>query len=212
MYESFTIGKSLNSPPLSPKSKMQRISDFETKISSDFDMNNSQEKDPQGCDSPLSSLQLSKSSIAQSHDPSQFKSKSNHLKIAETPYSMKTLSDMSFNNSPEKDQIPSEAWRMSEAITSAKNSFYEENKDPDERFSIHYTSFALPSRMFCNTCDKEVFTTVAFQLVDPGFWQSFENLLHSFKCCEDNLPGKERQLVHNCSKCHKVLARISAGI
>ena len=101
---------------------------------------------------------------------------------------------------------------MSEAVTSAKNSFFDDNKEPNDKFSIHFTSFAVPSRMYCNVCEKEVFTIVSFQLIEPSFWDSIEKFVNSFRCCEDNLTGKERQLVHNCSKCHKVLAKISAGI
>ena len=101
---------------------------------------------------------------------------------------------------------------MSEAVTSAKNSFFEENKESNEKFSIHYTSFALPSRMYCTSCDKEVFTIVSFQFIEPSFWKSVEKLIHSFKCCDESLSTKERQLVHSCSRCHKILAKISAGI
>ena len=101
---------------------------------------------------------------------------------------------------------------MSEAVTSAKNSFFEENKENNEKFSIHYTSFALPSRMYCTSCDKEVFTIVSFQFIEPNFWKSVEKLIHSFKCCDESLSTKERQLVHSCSRCHKILAKISAGI
>jgi hypothetical protein len=158
------------------------------------------------------SLQLSKSSMSQENQ--LYKSRlltPKASKSQESPAnSMKTLSEMSFNQSPNGDEIPTETWRMSEAITSAKNSFCEQEKD--DKFSINYTSFAVPSRIYCKDCEKEVFTIVITQFIQPGFWENFEKFINSFVCCENKDDRKERQLVHCCSRCHKILAKISAGV
>ena len=95
---------------------------------------------------------------------------------------------------------------MSEAVTSAKNSFAEDNK---EKFTMQHTSFALPNRIFCKRCGIDVYTTVTFQSVRPSFWGSCEGWFKSWKCCETKLETKCKQLIHTCSKCHKILARIS---
>ena len=162
-----------------------------------------------------SSLQLSKSSVSQ--DPNLWKSKllspisqrENDESIAD---SMKTLSDMSFNQSLKENETPIETWRMSEAITSAKGSFYDNEKPGDGKFSIQFTSFAVPSRIFCSDCEKEVFTVVLTQFIEPNFWDNFEKFFQTFICCDEKGNGKEKQLVHCCSQCRKILARISAGV
>lgn len=129
------------------------------------------EEDCQPFDSRSSFYQLSKSSVSQSNDLA-FKAKTvqfyNQFIDILVENSMKTISDISFNNSF-VEQTPNDAWRMSEAVTSAKNSFIDQHKDIEHKNSIHYTSFAVPSKMFCNNCEKEVFTTVSFQLAQPRF-------------------------------------------
>ena len=158
------------------------------------------------------SMQLSKSSMSQENQLSKSKFQSPKARKGfESPVDpMKTLSEMSFNQTLKDDEIPTETWRMSEAITSAKNSFSEQEKD--EKFSINYTSFAVPSRIYCNTCDKDVFTIVLTQFIEPNFWSNFEKFINSFVCCDNKEENRPRQLVHCCSHCHKVLARISAGV
>lgn len=162
-----------------------------------------------------SSLQLSKSSVSQ--DQNAWKSK---LLSPTSPReyeqskvnSNKTLSDLSFNQSINDNEIPIETWRMSEAITSAKGSFCDNLKSNEGKFSIHLSSFAVPSKIYCKNCDKEVFTVVLTQVCQPRFWRSFEHIFSSFICCEDKSRYGEKELVHCCNQCRKVLARISAGV
>lgn len=162
-----------------------------------------------------SSLQLSKSSVSQ--DLNLWKSKllspispreNNESKVN----SMQTLSDMSFNQSFKDNEMPIETWRMSEAITSAKGSFYDNEKPGDGKFSIQFTSFAVPSRIFCSNCEKDVFTVVLTQFIEPNFWDNFEKFFQAFICCDEKSSYKEKQLVHCCSQCRKILAKISAGV
>jgi hypothetical protein len=166
-------------------------------------------------DSRSSSLQLS-SSVSQSNDPvlSKFKKVVDETYVFEPSQidSMKTISDMSFNMSFNTIEVLSEAWRMSEAITSAKNSFLEQNKHIGGKYSIDYTSFAVPSRMYCSACQKEVFTKVSFQLTELGLWNSIQTLINSLKCCEEKPNSKKRLLVHSCNKCFSILAKVSMGI
>lgn len=155
-----------------------------------------------------SSLQLSKSSLSQLDPPTMIISKATqHYDFAkENP--MKTISDLSFE-SPNKE-IPTEAWRMSEAITSAKDSFVEDMKEKNMRLSIHQSSFAIPNKVFCNHCQCEVFTTVSFHTAQPRLWDSFESFCSYFTCLSSKNIKDYHELVHICRKCNKVLVRISA--
>ena len=167
-----------------------------------------------------SSLQLSKSSISQVNEPNTViinKASQEYnfcIKTEENP--MKTLSDLSFNESLHLKEVPNAAWRMSEAVTSAKNSFIEEHKDwyaenpPHTRkYSIHQSSFAIPNKIFCSYCECRVYTQVFFQSIKPDFWTSCENFFNSFRCCETKTSRPIQELIHTCRKCHRILARIS---
>lgn len=109
--------------------------------------------------------------------------------------------DHSENNKTIKpsQKLKFDQWRLSEVLTSAKDSFVDEAKG-----GIHQSSFAIPNKMHCNSCNVEVYTSVTFQSSFPSFW---DNLFRRFKCC--NSPNSAKQsLVHLCSKCQKVLIRI----
>jgi hypothetical protein len=198
---------------LSILAKLQEdSSDCKSLQSNSFIMNFLSEFDRESCDlKSSSSLQLSKSSISQCNDPNtMIINKTSQLynfvlEIPENP--MKTISDLSFNESLHKH--PTEAWRMSEAVTSAKNSFIEDIKEKTEKCNIHNTSFALPNRVYCNKCETDVYTIVTFQITQPSIWNSFEALLQSFRCCENKISKQYQELIHTCSKCKKILAKIS---
>ena len=116
-----------------------------------------------------SSLQLSKSSLSPVSDSLLLIN--NTDQITKSP--SKTLSDLSFNESSIIKEIPTGAWRLSEAVTSAKDSFIE------DKANIHYSSFAIPMQMFCSLCQEKVFTSVTFKSIEPCIWDSFE----SYYCC-----------------------------
>lgn len=106
--------------------------------------------------------------------------------------------------------LPSAAWRMSEAVTSAKNSFADDLKETRGKYSIHQSGFAMPNKIFCTKCEQEVFTQVFSQSVKPDFWASVEGFFSStFKCCE-KISKEKQELIHTCRQCHRVLARISS--
>ena len=141
-------------------------------------------------------LQLNRSSVSYS-----FGVKCKHLSRScmqtcdkSINYSVKTNSDMSFDGYS-IEESPNHIWLASEAVTSAKGSFFNNEKKKETLLLENYATFAVPSRMFCLSCDKEVFTIVSFQLIDPGFWDWLEKIINSFRCCENAVSEKEKQQI-----------------
>ena len=155
-----------------------------------------------------SSLQLSKSSISQINDRNTvIINKTKQIYGFAVENQMKTISDLSFNESLNKEYRP-EPWRMSEAVTSAKNSFIEDLKGKEAKYCISNTSFALPNKMYCSNCQCEVTTVVTFQVLKPSIWSSVEAFFQSIKCCDTKVTNQIKELIHTCRKCNKILARV----
>lgn len=158
-----------------------------------------------------SSLQFSKSSISQIADPNTvIINKTNQNYQFADDVSMKTISDLSFNEIEGNGEVPNQAWRMSEAVTSAKNSFVDDFQDKFNKGSIHQSSFAVPNKMYCPQCDCEVATVVGFQVVEPDLLSRLEMFCKSLRCCVSQSLKIQHELIHMCRVCRKVLVRISA--
>ncbi|OMJ69887.1 hypothetical protein SteCoe_32278 [Stentor coeruleus] len=154
-----------------------------------------------------SSLQFSKSSM--SHIPdhnTMIINNDEHNYIFADDISMKSISNYSDNQTNPNNEIPTEAWRMSEAITSAKESFID---DKIYKGSFNQSTFAIPNKMYCPQCECEVGTVVAFQNAEPDLLGKFEMFCQSFRCCVLQKIRTNNELVHMCRVCRKILVRIS---
>jgi hypothetical protein len=75
--------------------------------------------------------------------------------------------------------------------------------------SLRDSTFALASRIYCMKCAKEVSTTVSYQLKSMSWWNSLGFYLDLVRCCgEPRALSRYQELVHSCSHCNSVVARI----
>jgi hypothetical protein len=130
------------------------------------------------------SFQLSKSSTSEGNN----KLKSSHSFLN----SFKTISDRSLSQS-----ILNELETDTKKYSELQRDFLKENQ-------IHFTSFASPNKIFCNFCNKEVYSIVKAK-EKPKAW-ALGRLL-KIVCCENKEEG-EKEMLHYCCKCNKVLARV----
>lgn len=158
----------------------------------------------------FSSLQLSQNSSSQNQDLNTMivKKTEQNYQFADS-ISIKNHNENSYTESCSDQELPTEIWIMSEAITSAKESFIDNFKEKAYKASIHQSSFATPNKMFCPQCDCEVSTLVTLRAPELGLLQKFELFCMSFRCCVSQKINDNYELIHSCRKCKKVLVKIS---
>ena len=109
--------------------------------------------------------------------------------------SFKTISDKSIN-----------ATIVGEMETDTKKDLAQFSKELLKENQIHFTSFATPNKIFCLDCEKEVYSIVKAKPVRPrvlGLQQFFSRII----CCESK-DESEKEMLHYCSHCNRVLARV----
>ncbi|OMJ70523.1 hypothetical protein SteCoe_31476 [Stentor coeruleus] len=165
---------------------------------------------PQNDNKSSSSLQFSKSSMSHILDHNTMIINNNeHNYIFADDISIKSISNYFDNRISPNNEIPTETWRMSEAVTSAKESFVDGYKDKIYKENFNQSTFAIPNKMYCPQCECEVGTVVSFQNAEPNLLDRFEMFCQSFKCCVLQKIRINNELVHMCKVCRKILVRIS---
>ena len=61
-------------------------------------------------------------------------------------------------------------------------------------------------QLFCKNCEKNVNSTVSFEVQKENWWQGVVGVLKKLRCCGD--VGQDYAVVHKCKHCREVLARI----
>lgn len=190
-----------------PKNLSNNLSSYSSSFSSDLIPD---DEDPQNNNKSSSSLQFSKSSM--SHIPdhnTMIINNDEHNYIFADDISIKSISNCSDNRTSPNNEIPTEVWRMSEAVTSAKESFVDGYKDKIYKGNFNQSTFAIPNKMYCPQCEYEVGTVVVFQNAEPDLLGRFEMFCQSFRCCVLQKIRTNNELVHMCRVCRKILVRIS---
>jgi hypothetical protein len=150
-----------------------------------------------------SSLQISSNSISISHSKKSDSVIPNPIP-EEHSLIEHAIKDISLNESCRS----SLKRKLSEEITSAKNSIIEVKQEAHKR-NIMHSSFAVPNKMYCSKCKCEGITQVSFRPCEKTIWQSLEAFCQTVRCCSTKAGRKKQELVHACRICQQVLVRIS---